>query len=757
MAKSSCLGMPHIGAHGEICDAIPELIKSNFKGKKSFDLMCSEIRKANIKTQIEIGIDHIPCNDFTVYDNVLDTTTLVGNIPRKYYWEGGIVPLDIYFSMIKGQQKDKFDVHGMSSYDWFNTGFSCIVPEISNPLNFAYSDNKPISHFLEAKKNFNISPVITLLGPVSYIMFGYNGLEDDTTLPSQSSVINKLMNVYSQLFQNLRRLNATQIRFEEPFLVRDLTREEQATYKECYAKLHELAKDDIEIHITTCYGSLGNNLECTMSLGTKSVHYDIINGKDDLDNILNALPNSTMLSLGIVDANDIWITDLEKAISIAEKVQKKIGNDRVIISTSSSLAYCPLDKNIDTEANKIYKPYLSFAINKLREVKLITKALNEGRESIKEELDKNKKLIKSFDSFCTKIDKDLDKSISSNKNKIKKRAPFAQRKELQISNLKKSLLPMTDFSTSVTDSSLHKSLDITEGLKSAILENVRLQERYLDIVNAGEIERRTNIEYFGKLIDGVDSTNAKISRTSGMSYIARPTIYSVSEKVDKHYIDIAKYCLSVVTKPLKFSLIGPISMVNCSFIPKNIDIFKFYTHFAHIIGKQIQNLQEIGIKYITIDEPNLLQKMPLRSEYVNQYIKRIGEIFKIASGYAQDDVQISLQIRGTPLTEYIESISCLDPDVLFIGSAESKFEILNAFVSYKYPNDIALGMFNSKSSRIPTKSEIYSNIKKSLRVLEEDQLWITTDNGVRGRTRKEITSIYSTIASIVQETRKSLK
>ncbi|MBL0725915.1 MAG: hypothetical protein JJW01_03085 [Alphaproteobacteria bacterium] len=752
MVRSACLGMPHIGLHGEICDVIANLVHNNFKVKPSLDILCADVRRANWQTQVELGIDIIPCNDFTIYDNVLDTTTLVGNIPRRYYWEGGLVPPEIYFSIIRGQQKDKFDVHGMSSNVWFNTGFSFMVPEICEPINFAYSDNKPISYFLEAKKLLGITSSVLLLGPVSYMMLSDTNI-DGTGSISKFDIMDKLLPVYAELFRNLNRLQAKDIMFEEPYLVKDLTREEQSVYKEFYAQLRGI-KGNLNIHVITSFGSLGNNLECTMSLGVKSVHCDIVNGENDLTELTNALPDNMSLSLGLVDANGGWITDLNKAISTAEEVCNKIGKDRVIIAPSSSLSLCPLDSKLDVNAHSSYSPFLSFAKNKLKEIIIITKALNEGRNSVSTELAKNKKLIKDLQKLSNNINNKLDKSLLSKQKLIRDRTSFKKRKALQMGCVKKDLLlPITDIGWLPADPSLHSHTKLEKPLQRAILENTKLQERYLDIISSGEPERRNNIEYFASLIDGIDLTSAKVSRTSGSSYLCKPVIYDISDKVSEHYINIAKYCLSIASKPVRFSLIGPISLVNASFVPKGVDIHKCYIHFAHLMGQQIVKLQKIGIKHIMIDEPNLFQYIPLRSENVSKYIRKLGDIFKILSGYAKDDVQISLHLRGVKFAEYIESIGYFDADLLLLAATGSKLEVLEAFISYKYNNDIGIGLFNANSTRVPTKAEIHSNLRKCLRVLEESQLWITTDTGTRGRTRKEVASIFDVITSIATETR----
>ena len=82
-ALSNVLGFPRIGPQRELKSAT----ESYWSGDRSMeDLLgtAKELRAANWKLQRDAGIDLIPSNDFSLYDQVLDTVAMVGAVPARY-------------------------------------------------------------------------------------------------------------------------------------------------------------------------------------------------------------------------------------------------------------------------------------------------------------------------------------------------------------------------------------------------------------------------------------------------------------------------------------------------------------------------------------------------------------------------------------------------------------------------------------------------------------------------------------------------
>src|SRR5918996_1144387 len=106
------LGYPRIGSHRELKQALEQY----WLGTLSLETLLQEgktLRRDQWLLQKEAGIDLIPCNDFSFYDQVLDMSLTVGAIPKRYeplQTDPKLTELDLYFAMARGYQRDGFDV-----------------------------------------------------------------------------------------------------------------------------------------------------------------------------------------------------------------------------------------------------------------------------------------------------------------------------------------------------------------------------------------------------------------------------------------------------------------------------------------------------------------------------------------------------------------------------------------------------------------------------------------------------------------------
>src|SRR3989441_1150896 len=170
MPISHNLGFPHLGAARELKRAtegywggkvsLPDLLKTG-----------AELRARHWRLQQDAGIDLIPSNDFSYYDRVLDTCTLVGAVPKRYGWAGGPVDIDTYFAMARGVQSGGRDVTAMEMTKWFDTNYHYLVPEFEPGQAFRLSSSKPVDEFQEAKA-LGIQTKPVLIGPVPFLLLG---------------------------------------------------------------------------------------------------------------------------------------------------------------------------------------------------------------------------------------------------------------------------------------------------------------------------------------------------------------------------------------------------------------------------------------------------------------------------------------------------------------------------------------------------------------------------------------------------------
>ena len=227
MVTSANLGFPRIGAHRELKKAL----ESYWKGKTTREELlevAKEMRLRHWDMQKKAGIDHIPSNDFSLYDQVLDMTATLGCVPDRYNWDGHEIGLDLYFAMARGSQTDGRDVIACEMTKWFDTNYHYIVPEFKSDQEFKLSSNKIFDEYTEAKRaGITTRPVI--IGPVTYLSLGKRDDNGDTM-----ELLDKILPVYKKIFQKLSDMNVYCVQLDEPYLTLDLSDTQKKAYTQAY-------------------------------------------------------------------------------------------------------------------------------------------------------------------------------------------------------------------------------------------------------------------------------------------------------------------------------------------------------------------------------------------------------------------------------------------------------------------------------------------------------------------------------------------
>ena len=253
MALSHNLGYPRMGANRELKKAN----ENYWAGKLSageLQQTAKNLRAAHWQLQRAAGIDLIPSNDFSLYDHVLDTSTLVGAVPERYKWSGGNVALDTYFAMARGSQTAALDAPAMEMTKWFDTNYHYIVPEFTKNQTFKLSSTKPFDEFSEAKA-LGITTKPVLLGPVSYLLLGKEKEEGFNRL----SLLDKLLPVYIEVLTKLHALGAEWVQFDEPCLALDRTDEERKAFIHAYETMGCAARE-VKFLVAIYFDGLRDNL-----------------------------------------------------------------------------------------------------------------------------------------------------------------------------------------------------------------------------------------------------------------------------------------------------------------------------------------------------------------------------------------------------------------------------------------------------------------------------------------------------------------
>ncbi len=763
MARAANLGYPRIGQKRELKIAL----ESYWKGASSEQELLEsarQLRRKHWETQKQAGIERIPSNDFSLYDHILDTIAMVGAVPPRYQWSGGTIDLPTYFLMARGGQKNGQDMSAMEMTKWFDTNYHYIVPEFSPEQTFRLSSRKLVEEFSEAKQlGIHTRPV--LVGPVSFLLSGKSQADGFAPL----SLLDRLLPVYAEILQELQKAGADCVQIDEPFLVLELSADAQEAYRKAYVALHD-AVPGINIVLTTYFGSLQENLPLALSLPVKALHLDLVRAPQQLEPALAALPPSMSLSLGVVDGRNVWRTNFARALAQLEKAANKIGKDRVLVAPSCSLMFTPVDVEAETALDADVRSWLAFARQKLDEIALLTRALNEGTVAIQQAYDANQRVIEDRrESFKIHNPAVKSRMAAISADMLNRVSPFPARKAAQQAQLHLPELPTTTIGSFPQTPEIRQArLAWNKGKMSAeeyetflrkeIAGTVKFQEEIgLDVLVHGESERTDMVEYFGLQLNGFAFTQNGWVQSYGSRCVRPPIIYGDVSRPQPMTVKWSQYAQSLTSKPMKGMLTGPVTILEWSFVRDDQSRAITCQQIGLALRDEVHDLEDAGITVIQIDEPALREGLPLRRSEWAHYLGWAVNAFKLSAAGVKDTTQIHTHMCYAEFNDIIEAIAAMDADVISIESTRSQMELLGAFVTHKYPNDIGPGIYDIHSPRIPGQQEMEDLLRKALKVFSPSQIWVNPDCGLKTRRWEEVRPALEAMVKAAQTLRQEVK
>ena len=750
MIKIASIGYPRIGPKRELKVALENFWKSDIS-EAELQTVAKDLRRKNWQTQKENGVDLISSNDFSFYDQVLDTICLLGAIPKRYKWDGKEVSLKTYFAMARGSQTSELDVPALEMTKWFDTNYHYLVPELSKDQSFKLSTNKPFEEFKEAKKfGFNTKPII--LGPLSFLLLA-KGLDGFKTI----NLLDKILPVYKEIIKKLSELGAEWIQIDEPILVKDLDSQVVSQIKNT---LNELKKSSgsSKILVATYFEDLNDEVKNEIfESDIDAVHLDLVRGNRNKSYVKNS---KKQLSLGLIDGRNVWKADLKEKI---EFIKNNTSGD-IIIASSCPLLHTPYDLDLEQKVPQEIKRWLSFSKQKLQELNIIKNFINNNthQTELKKNTDdvqdrKTSKLI--HDNAVKDRIKIINKSITDRKSSYTLRA-----------KVQKDIFSLPKYPTT-TIGSFPQTSDVRQArakfkrgeideksydkfLEEKTIDAIRKQEKIgLDVIVHGEFERNDMVEYFGEQLKGFTFTSSGFVQSYGSRCVKPPIIYGNVSRPKPMTVRWSKFAQDQTKQIVKGMLTGPITILQWSFVRDDQPRKNTAQEIAFAIRDEVHDLEKNGIRMIQIDEPALREGLPLKKKDWKEYLEWSVDCFKISSGVVKDETQIHTHMCYAEFEDIINSIAALDADVISIETSRSRMELLTTFEKFKYPNEVGPGVYDIHSPRVPTKDEMKELIKKASKLIDSKRVWVNPDCGLKTRGWPETTAALEKMVEAAKELR----
>ncbi|CAB3648264.1 5-methyltetrahydropteroyltriglutamate--homocysteine methyltransferase [Paraburkholderia sediminicola] len=741
MVTTHNLGFPRIGAKRELKFAQEHY----WKGQSSRDELKSlgaQLRQRHWENQS--GLDQVPVGDFSFYDQVLDTSFMLGNIPERVRgFEGDA--LDNYFRVARGRSAHdsacSCGVQAGEMTKWFDTNYHYIVPEFSASAEFSLDASRLLDQLTQARAlGVKAKPVI--IGPVTYLWLGK--AKDDS---DKLALLPRLLPVYAALLEQLAAQGVEWVQIDEPALVTELEPAWQHAFVTAYDALKTTR---VKLLLATYFGELRDNLALACGLPVHGLHVDAINGRSEIEPVVARLPADKILSLGVINGRNIWKTDLSAVLEWLTPIHQAL-QARLWIAPSCSLLHVPVDLNSEQKLDHEIRSWLAFALQKLDELKVIAKALNDGRESVQAALAENQAAIQSrrtsprvhnpaVKAAIAKIDAALGRRTSA----------YPQRAARQSALLNLPAYPTTTIGSFPQTAEIRqarsqfKSGELDEAgyktvMQHEIARSVQEQEALgLDVLVHGEAERNDMVEYFGEQLDGYAFSQFGWVQSYGSRCVKPPILFGDISRPKAMTVEWIRYAQSQTAKPMKGMLTGPVTILNWSFVrddqPRSVSCYQL----ALAIREEVLDLENAGVRVIQIDEAALREGLPLRKSQWNDYLQWAVESFRITANGVQDETQIHTHMCYSEFNDIIASIADMDADVITIETSRSDMELLDAFDHFNYPNEIGPGVYDIHSPNIPSQEHIVNLMRKAAERIPAERLWVNPDCGLKTRAWEEV-------------------
>lgn len=750
--KTMITGFPRIGENRELKSAL-----ENYWSKKStfkeLENVARELRKKHWFEQKNRGIDFISSNDFSYYDNMLDTLVMLNAIPERFRHIKDTT--ERYFAMARGNATTV----AMEMTKWFNTNYHYIVPELDDSVEFQLSIEKLIREYQEAK-DLGITTKINIIGPITFI-----GLSKTTNGKDPFTYFERVLSVYKKLLQELEKQDdSIIIQFDEPILVKNPTETHMHLVKKAYDELSLLSKKS-KIIVNTYFEHACEAVEQLAHTSIWGIGLDFVHGSKNFD-CLNHI-KSKMLIAGVVDGRNIWVTDLDTSLHLLKKIAEKVPKEQIIISTSCSLLHVPYS-TIHEPENEI-RSWLAFAVEKVDEVTFLGKVFHNTKltESDQKALEKNKNILtekKASKKVINQAVSDKMKNISSSIRE----GSFDERIKIQKNKMNLPSLPTTTIGSFPQTPEVRKSRsdlknnllsydDYELKIKKYIDDCVSFQEKIgLDVLVHGEPERNDMVEYFGELLDGFHFTKNGWVQSYGSRCVKPPVIYGDISRPQPMTVKWISYAQSKTKKIMKGMLTGPVTIINWSFVRNDIPRSEIAQQIALALSEEINDLQNAGIIIIQVDEAAFKEGYPLRKENIAHYEQWAVDSFKLSVSTAKKETQIHTHMCYSEFNDVIKTIEEMDADVITIETARSGNRLLKIFHDTGYKNEIGPGVYDIHSPRVPSIEEFKDQIKERLHVVKKSNMWVNPDCGLKTRKWEEVKPALSNMVQASLEIRKDL-
>ena len=755
--QSAVIGFPRVGKLRELKFASEKYFRGEIDNNE-LSKAAKDLRKEHWTWQKDAGIDYISSNDFSFYDNMLDTAVLLNAVP-KCYRNLNLSETETYFAMARGYQGKAGDVPALAMKKWFNTNYHYMVPEVEADTQLKLNGNKPFDEYKEAKAlGIETKPVV--IGAFTFLKLAkYSGNK------TANDYVDSVISVYKEIIERFNDLGAEWIQFDEPALVMDLTKEDISLFETLYKQILT-DKGNLKVLLQTYFGNIRDCYNNVVALDFDGIGLDFLEGKKTKELVeKNGFPKDKVLFAGLVNGKNIWKCNYKKTLTLLDELKQYAA--QIVLSTSCSLLHVPYTLENETNLKEAVKQHFAFALEKLQEIKELS-ALTEY-----DDYKKQKEYVDNYKTFEQERlfqDEDVKQKVSSLSDKDFIRHPKrSERQELQKKVFDLPILPTTTIGSFPQtqevkrNRSKYRKGEIDKAaydkqVFAFIKDCIEKQEQIgIDVLVHGEYERNDMVEFFGENLSGYVFTEKAWVQSYGTRCVKPPIIFGDIKRKSPITVEYSAYAQSLTNKPVKGMLTGPVTILNWSFPREDVSFKEMAYQIGIAIREEVLDLEKAGIRIIQIDEAALKEKLPIRkSDWYSEYLDWAIPAFRLCHSGVKAETQIHTHMCYSEFNDIIKDIDNMDADVISFEASRSKLTILDAIKESNFETEVGPGVYDIHSPRVPSVEEIVEALRTMLTKISIDKLWVNPDCGLKTRGIPETDASLKNLVEAAKIVRKDL-
>jgi 5-methyltetrahydropteroyltriglutamate--homocysteine methyltransferase len=743
---ATILGYPRIGPERQTKRAVEGYWAGRLDAAELL-ATTARLRRDNWRALAAAGLSEVPCNDFSLYDHMLDMVQMLDAVPARHRTAGDTqdpqVRLDEYFAMARGDD----GAAPLEMTKWFDTNYHYLVPELDPETTFRLRAEKVLGELREAQAVL-AAPRPVLVGPLTFLLLskparGVPAGFDPLTL------LDRLVPVYAELLAALADQGAAWVQLDEPILVTDQPERVLDATARAYGALGA-AVNRPRLLVATYFDALGAALPVLRDAPIEGVAMDFsarAAGHAEQLAAAGGLPGKRLVA-GVVDGRNVWVNDLSASLSTLASLTAQAGE--VVPAPSCSLLHVPLDVRNEPDLDPTVASWLAFATQKIDETVTLATALRSG-SSAGERLDANRAALASRAASPFAVDPAVRARVRELGPDDERRAgDYAQRVAVQRERLALPLLPTTTIGSFPQTSELRAArarlrageLDAdgyAQVMRAEIDHVIALQESAgLDVLVHGEPERNDMVQYFAEQLDGFIATRNGWVQSYGSRYVRPPIVAGDVSRPRPMTVEWATYAQSRTTRPLKGMLTGPVTMLCWSFVRDDQPLGDTALQVALALRDEVGDLEAAGLPIIQVDEPALREGLPLRAAARPEYLAWATRAFRVATGGVRDATQIHTHMCYAEFGEILDAVAALDADVISLEAARSDMQIVRELAAAGYPAAVGPGVYDVHAPHVPEAEEMAALLRRAVDTLPAERIWVNPDCGLKTRREAEI-------------------